>query len=105
MQRKNVMKAWKKISLALKKLLHTRKKKSGEIKDMSEKNPGSRVVCRIILDRHEVMSTQIMSRMIESLAEDVEKGKLVKMKKELSAIFSQHSNGLVDQMIEAFSDK
>jgi len=51
------------------------------------------------------MSSQIVNKLIEALSGDVEKEKLVNLKKEVAGVFSRQSNGLVDQVLEAFSSK
>ena len=99
------MKAWKEIFTALKRSLQAKKKKSGEIKDMSEKNPGSRKVCRAILDRHEVMSNQVVSEILEALQKETDKEKMLQIKRKVEHVFQQHSNGLIDQVLEMFSKK
>ena len=105
MQPRDVMKAWKEIFTALKRSLLTKKKKLGEIRNMSEKNPGSRKVCRAILDRHDVMKTQVVNQVIEALQNETDKEKKKQIKQKVEYVFQQHSNGLIDQMLEMFSNK
>ena len=72
---------------------------------MSEKNPGSRKVCRAILDRHEVMSNQVVSEILEALQKETDKEKMLQIKRKVEYVFQQHSNGLIDQVLEMFSKK
>ena len=72
---------------------------------MSEKNPGSRKVCRAILDRHEVMSNQVVNQVLEVMQNEVDDEKKTQIKQSIERVFQQHSNGLVDQMLDMFSKK
>lgn len=72
---------------------------------MSEKNPGSRKVCRAILDRHSVMSNQVVNLILEVTQGEIEKDKMAETKRKVESIFQQHTNGLVDQVLEMFSNK
>ena len=67
-------------------------------------NASEAKVCRDIIDRHEVMETQVLSTVVSATVEKLDKEDVVKLRDSLKKIFSQHTNGLVDTVSNRFAD-
>ncbi len=91
----------------MKRLLHVRQKKLGEKNKMSEKDLYeycSREVCRAILDRHDVLKSQVINQVIESLRNaQANDEQISQAKNDVEHIIQRQYNGLVDQVISLFS--
>ena len=62
-------------------------------------------VCRAIIDRNEVLAAKVLTTVMESLGSKASREDYVAMKKQLDAVVSVHTDGLVKQVSKLFSGK
>jgi len=62
-------------------------------------------VCREIIDRNEVLSASVVNLIIETVGRKVERNELVNLDRQVKALFTTHTDGLVTQVGKHFSGK
>ena len=62
-------------------------------------------VCRAIIDRNEVMASQVLTTVMENLGSKASQKDYADLKKQLDAVVAVHTDGLVKQVSKMFSDK
>lgn len=60
-------------------------------------------VCREIIDRNSVLSTSVVNLIIETVGRKVERDELVNLDRQVKALFTTHTDGLVTQVGKHFS--
>ena len=60
-------------------------------------------VCRTILEREDVLQSQVFSLMVDHLRDSVDSSKLEGIRPHLGSLFAQHTNSLVDAVSKKFS--
>jgi dephospho-CoA kinase len=62
-------------------------------------------VCREIIDRNNVLSTSVVNVIIETIGNKVERSDLANLDQKVKALFTTHTDGLVNQVGKHFSGK
>jgi len=73
---------------------------------MPSTGPSESVICRSIVDRNEVVKSQIIAAVMESMAATTKQHKQQALiAKAIEKLFQSHTNGLVDSVSREFSKK
>lgn len=62
-------------------------------------------VCREIIDRNNILSTSVVNMIIETIGNKVERNDLANLDRQIKALFTVHTDGLVTQVGKHFSGK
>jgi len=62
-------------------------------------------VCREIIDRNGALSASVVNMIIETIGSKVERDELVNLDRQVKALFTTHTDGLVTQVGKHFSSK